>query len=365
MPPSAWHGRFGKLDRRMQSPKQSAVILTIALLFLTHPLAAAAANECDTAEPPDCSCGRLAVCVFSNHPEGYYSELYGKHPSSWEGFGQNGADDFGAAMQVESDVAQALAAEYPCLDVVPMDSYVERVKISASQMEESGLKDRINQAKASGDAAALAQLKQESEALLKKWGADDFPWENEEAGSAQVGGRTAMCLSTVMLSGSANRGSYRIDAKTSVPIGQTLDNATAYSSSKTPYGAVDEVAKRVAGQLQDAYEELFCSCQSTTVHCITENFEMSNRSWRCDSTRKCCGEVVEKWSERGAGLRAGGGTTREKVCCSPLARTREGKGDPEDKAVADQIWCPGTWNLWVRDFDCDGVPNAKDASPMP
>lgn len=345
--------------------RPAAWLAVLLLLVLARPFSAAAG--CDPKAPPDCSCGKLPVCVFSGHPDGMYSDLYAKSkdPAAWQGFGQ-GDSDYAMAMQIESDMAQALAAAYPCLDVITTDSYLASTMVVTQEGEDSGLLERMRQARAAGDAAALAQLTREADALFDKWGVGDLPWQDPELASAHMAGRLTGCLSTVKLSGKAEGGSYRVSATSAVPLGQALDDTTSSASGDTPQGGVAELAKTVAGPLAAAHQQLFGSCQETERSCVGVNWELAHQTHRCDFTQRCNGQVVRTWSEDGEGLRGVGlHIERETACCSPLAKARAGEGDPDDKALADQIWCPGTWNLWARDLDCDGVPNAEDETPWP
>lgn len=336
----------------------------LALYLLARPTPVAAG--CDPNAPPDCSCGKLPVCVFSGHPDGMYSDLYAKSkdPTAWQGFGQ-GDSDYATAMQIEDDMAKALAAAYPCLDVIAVDSYLARTMIVADEGEKSGLQDRMRKAREAGDTAALEQLKQETDALFDTWGLGDLPWQDPDLASAHMAGRLTGCLSTVKLSGSASDGNFQIQATAAVPVGGTLGDTQSSASGSSPEGGLGEVAKQVAGQLAAAHQQLFSSCQETVKSCITTDFELSHQRYRCDYTQYCNTQVTKTWSEEGDGIGMGRSSVRENACCSPLARVRAGEGDPEDKQLADEIWCPGTWNLWGRDLDCDGIPNADDPTPWP
>ncbi|GEM_PF-5966099 len=337
-------------------------LLTWCILANPAPVAAG----CDPNAPPDCSCGKLPVCVFSGHPDGMYSDLYAKSkdPTVWQGFGQ-GESDYGMAMQIEDNMAKALAAAYPCLDVIPVDSYLARTVIVAKEGKTSGLQERIRQAHAAGDTATLEQLTQETDALFDKWGLGDLPWADPDLASAHLGGRLAGCISTVKLSGSASNGNFQISATAAVPMGEALDDTQSSASASSPEGGLGELAKQVAGQLAAAHQKLFSSCQETVTHCITTDFELSHQRHRCDYTQYCNTQAIKTWSEEGDGIGMGRSSVRENTCCSLLAAARGPEGDEEDRDLLNQIWCPGTWNLWGRDFDCDGVPNADDPTPWP
>ena len=76
------------------------LVIVVSLLMLTRPLVSFAG--CEPNAPPDCSCGKLPVCVFSGHPDGMYSDLYAKSkdPLAWKDFGQD-IGDYAMAMEIE------------------------------------------------------------------------------------------------------------------------------------------------------------------------------------------------------------------------------------------------------------------------
>src|SRR3989338_6679714 len=118
------------------------LVIVVSLLMLTRPLVSFAG--CEPNAPPDCSCGKLPVCVFSGHPDGMYSDLYAKSkdPLAWKDFGQD-IGDYAMAMEIEDNMIKALAAAYPCLELIATDSYLARIEAATREGNNSGLKDRI------------------------------------------------------------------------------------------------------------------------------------------------------------------------------------------------------------------------------
>lgn len=341
----------------------------IALLLITAP-GLAFANSCpaDPAQPA-CPCGKLPVCVISGHPSGFYSSVYFDKDSgaSWEGFGQ-GESDFGEAITAELSMAAELEKTAPCVEILPMDAYSAGMTLIEVLAEESGLTEKIRQAREAGDTKRLEELQSELDKLFEKYGIEDIPWRNPALVFEQMMRRRFSCIASVMLDGTMADGKYTVTANTSVQIADV--DETASTTSGTPGGGIGDLAKRVASPLARAQEELFCSCQETLKRYLTTNFDLSNQQHRCDTTVTCCGKIVKTESTEGPGIGMGEVRTYETKCCSKLAVFRAGEQGTEDEGkedreAANEIWCPGTWNLRGPDIDCDGIPNAKDSTPWP
>ncbi len=318
-----------------------------------------------------CPCGKMPVCVISDHEDGFFSQtiLDQAEHSSWEGFGQDGMSDYGAAMVLEMAMAAALAQTVPCVEPIVLNSYNAATQVISLQAEESGLTQRIQDAIAAGDEERLKELQAELDKLFEKFGVGDLPWRDPELAKEHLMHRLSGCIAVVQLSGKSGAGGFTVAADTSVPMVDI--NGQSSSTSSSPDGGMGELAKKIAGPLMQAQEKLFCTCQTVLERCNVTNFELSNQESECVRTITCCGQTTTEGPEKVKGLAFGETRKHEPKCCSPLARLRAGEKidgmelDEEDREVTDQIWCPGTWNLRALDFDCDGMPNAKDETPRP
>ncbi len=327
-------------------------------------------NSCGGESQQGCPCGKLPVCVFSGHSDGQSSaaQFSEKDTSSWEGFGGD-LSDYLTAMVIEDQVAAAIAAANPCLDVIAMDSYPVGAVGALDQAKNFGLDEQLRQAREAGDTKRVEELSKQVDDIYAHWGAGDFPWRDPDLAGEQMMGRITNCISNVRLSAKAGDGRFEVSAQTSVSAGNALDNAAASSTSDSPQGGVGELAKQVAGQLAGAQQKLFCTCEMVFERCTVTNFDLANQESECVRVKSCCGQTIkeEPEKEKVKGISFGESRKYESKCCSPFVRAREGKDevDPEDKEVFDEIWCPGGWNMRWRDLDCDGVPNAQDPTPRP
>jgi hypothetical protein len=304
----------------------------------------------------------------SGHGHGFYAAWFDGSDDRWTGFGEDWFDDMMAGLEAETKTAMALAQAVPCIEPIPMDAYQTATYLAMAEAEQTGLKAALLEARAAGDAARIAEIERQIDAVFERFGAGDFPWRDPELAQAQLARRMLACsIASVQLRGRAEDGGVVMYAETSSSPGGVTGSSARVEAGSLAEGAA-KLASEAARPLQKAHEKLFCSCQTVQGHCVTTNFEMGSQAWECTATTRCCdGRVVDTRTETGPGLRAGGGTKFLRGCCSELAILRAGTAeeDAEERALANEIWCEGTWNLRAGDMDCDGVPNAADPTPWP
>ncbi len=330
------------------------------------------APTCGGEPQQDCPCGKMPVCIVSDHEDGFFSQslLDQAEHASWEGFGQDGMSDFAAAMYAETLMAAALA-NAPCIEPVWMNSYHTGTLIVADEAEQTGLTQQIQDAIAAGDTERLKELQAQLDKIFEKYGLGDLPWRDPELAGEQLQQRLLSCATgMVELKGQSGPDGFTLSAETSSALGQ-VSGRTSSATSSSPSGGIADLAKQVAKELTQIRQKLFCACEMVLERCNVTNFDLANQESECVRVKSCCGQTVneEPEKEKVKGIAFGESRKYESKCCSPLARVRAGEqvGDSgeEDRQTMNEIWCPGTWNLRGRDFDCDGVPNAQDPTPRP
>lgn len=352
--------------------------LAFVILLLFFPMISVQAgapdfsvNTCGGKPIEGCPCGKLPVCIISDHPYGLYSQMKNIEHSQWKGFGE-GESDFAEAMYIEAKVTEALSSALPCIEPIPLNSYQAAAQVVHDEAEKR-FGQQIGEAKAAGDQKKLEELYAQVDALYQEYGLGDVPWRDENLNMMQSAFRIMGCVTTVELRGTSEGGSFIVTATVS-SIAAQLSEQELSATSNSPDGGVGELAKKAAKELKRAQEQLFCCCEEAKETCVTTKFDLANPKSECTTVRSCCGQEVNREGPKPvSGIRAGAKVTYEPKCCSDLARSRAGELLPgqgaesasEDRNLFDQIWCPGTWRLRNTDFDCDGIPNVKDPSPWP
>lgn len=340
----------------------------LVLALLAGPALAGAQSTCHPDEP-DCSCGKLPVCIVSNSSLGFYSSLWFESDEpQWEGFGDE-FDAHLAALQAEVDLAKALAQKVPCIEPVLMDAYQFSTFRAVDDAKEGGLFDERRAAQAANDAARLAAVEAKIDALFNEYGAGDFPWRNPELAQTQMTHRVLSCgAGMVKLKATTKYGNMSVSANVSSPM-SSEEEANISGIRDTMAESIDSIAGDAAFLLKRWHAKLFSACTQVNAYCVTTNFDMANQTHECTTTTTCTsdGRVLSTSTETGPGIRAGGGIRYEAGCCGALEAVRNSTAaeDAETRKTVDQVWCPGGWNLRAGDLDCDGHANATDPTPWP
>ena len=328
-------------------------------------------NRCGNEVIEGCPCGKMPVCVVSDHADGFFSQTFFDQAthSNWEGFGQGEMSDFGKAMTIEMEMAAALAKTAPCVELVVLNSYHTTSLVVETLAEQSGLTQRIQDTLAAGDSERLKELYAELDKLFERFGIQDLPWRNPDLANDHLQQRLLSCATAkVELTGKSDANGFTISAETSSSIAE-MPGQTSSAASSAPEGGIEELAKKVAGELALIQKKIFCTCQEVLERCNVTNFDLANQESECVRIITCCGQVTKEGPEKVKGLTFGETRKHEPKCCSPIARSRAGEQvgeeDEDDRRIMNEIWCPGTWNLRGADLDCDGIPNAKDDTPWP
>ncbi len=307
-----------------------------------------------------CPCGRLPICVRSGHPQGWISSLNDvsgdKLAGNWKGI------DMLHALGAEQQLADALSKTYSCLDVIPTDSKMLQFLAAGIQRKQQ-LQDEMAAAEKSGDPARVKAVQAEIDACNR----------DNVLSIEQLMLETQSCMASVTMSGAAG-GLFRFPhISAHVQAGSPLESENAHDSTQsvtvTGKSWAEELADDIVGSIGQAVGTLFCSCRVTDWYCSNERYPENpfapgaHVDTVCQYTISCCGEPPATWDVHSAvpGFRgvAEHGHKVEQACCSDFARERP---DFDQEAP---LFCPGGWTLMARDFDCDGIPNLQDPSPLP
>lgn len=350
----------GILRRFLQAMTAAAACL---LLLAAPP--ARAEESCDPAQP-DCSCGRMPVCVISGADIGLYSSAWFSDPNtSWQGFGE-GTDQLNSAVMAEIAVLNALMQVVPCIEPILTDGYSTGISLAFQDAEEMGLDKQLQAAKAAGDAARIAEIERQIDELLTKYDAGDFPWKDSELAQVHLNRRALSCtMARVSLSGRREGGEVVLVADPDSMPGY-LEDPDFEARGASFAEAAPKIAEQAAKPLNELFATLFGSCREAVTHCVTTNFDLSNQQHECTTTTSCPdGRTFDTQTVAGPGI--GMGRTQKWVpgCCGVMDALRNST-QPEDedqRALANEIWCDGTWDLRAGDMDCDGQANKTDPTP--
>ncbi len=344
-------------------------------------LVSSAWAQCQLPEPgaEECPCGKMPVCVMSGMWLGsFMTEAFSGGEmklSEWKGFGITWGRRLGNALTAEAMLTQALQQANPCLDVISVDAdnamalsdimeRVEKLTNEMSRLIECGggvslpETQRYNCAHQMSpeDQLNYAYKEEELRRLVKQ----------AEAAGLQSMFSFASCPARIMLGGkNPLRAPPTVSARLVGEEGfHDLDSS---ASQEVKPGWDERIAKDLGSELEGMRKKLFCECEKTSGYCITTEFDLGDQQHRCEATVECCGEVTNRFSEEGFGIRAGGGQTYVRKCCGEGTKefgpdSGSGEGEQGRKKV---VRCPGTDILRARDLDCDGLPNARDPSPLP
>jgi hypothetical protein len=351
------------------------------------PLVPSAWAECPKPEKPaqECPCGKLPVCVLSgNERSGLGSLAYSDMTdgevklSSWKGFGLTRKRRAINALMAEKMFADALQESNPCLDVISVDydygagtvDIVEKAEKAYDEIDRLMRKacarwedhfqvefrecEQFDYTRLTEDERQqLESLKEEFKRLV----------EQVKAVALQAIMTPLSCPAQIVMGGEYPWGGEpRVSARL---LSETpgMDEVDSTYNEKVEQGWGGKLAEGISPSMEQLRKQWFCECELHSGYCITTDFELSNQQYRCDGDISCCGEVTQRFSEEGFGLRAGGGSHYVTKCCGEGA-TALG-GDTSSKELKEFLHCQGTGTLRARDLDCDGLANYEDPSPLP
>jgi hypothetical protein len=333
----------------------------------------------------ECPCGKMPVCVMSGYDRGgfgsfMYSEMMGHtvELSRWKGFGSTHGRRARNSLLAEKMLVDALQRANPCLDVISIDFnlYFGIVEVGEQIEGKTGEMSRLIEC---GGGIGLsetqryqcahqmdAQERQRFEALTKEV---KELIQQFEALFLETLTTLASCPAMITMGGAYPWGGEpTLSARLVGEAPSSTEISSSYNEKLAP-GWEERLAKTIGAPVERLRSQRFCECEKHSGYCITTNFDLDNQQHRCDAEISCCGEVTERWSEEGFGLRAGGGSHYVPNCCGENAEGGAGSGgsgeDTQMDRMKDTMRCPDTGTLRARDLDCDGLKNSQDPSPLP